>query len=329
MNLNQFKYLISEKALPNLEEIAQKAHKLTQQRFGNTLQIFVPLYLANVCYSNCVYCGYSVDRKFNRVVLNEERVLKEGLILKEKGFKHILLLTGEAPKETSVAYIKRCIKILKPHFASIGLEIYPLKTDEYKILIEAGADSLAVYQETYHKPTYKQMHLSGKKSNYDYRLDTPDRAGAAGFYRIHLGALLGLYEWKYEAVKLAKHIIYLQKKHWKTKFSVSMPRIQEMGHEFLQPYPVTDTDLVQFICAFRLTFPDLGITLSTREPASLRDRLLKLGITQISAESSTSPGGYSSDDGTNQFEVSDTRTLKDIKKLLVNAELEPVMKDWQ
>ncbi|MFC1616654.1 2-iminoacetate synthase ThiH [Candidatus Margulisiibacteriota bacterium] len=328
MPLRDFKRLISPEAFSDIESLAKKARQITKQRFGNTIQLYAPLYLGNICYNQCVYCGYNIKNKHKRVILNKSEILREGLILKEKGFNHILLLTGDAPKETSVSYIKKAIKILKPHFASISLEIYPLETAEYKELIQAGADSLTIYQETYHRPTYENMHLSGKKRDYDYRFDTPERAGKAGFYRINLGVLLGLYDWRYEALKLANHVDYLQKKYWQTKFSISIPRIQDMGQAFKSPHPVSDSDLVQLICAFRLVFPDLGITLSTREPAELRDHLLKLGITTISAESSTAPGGYTNKNNSEQFKVSDYRSLTEIKKLLQNNDFEPVMKDW-
>lgn len=329
MNLQNFKQLLTPKSPAELEALAQKAHQITKQRFGNTIQIYAPLYLSNICQNECLYCGYNTKTKINRIKLSPKEILAEGLTLKQKGFQHILLLTGDAPKQTSVDYIKSAIELLKPHFASIGLEIYPLETDQYKSLIKAGADSLTIYQETYHKDTYEKMHISGNKSDFNYRYNTPERAGKAGFYRINLGALLGLYDWQFEALEMAKHLIFLQKHYWQTKFSISIPRIQDMGQSFLPPHPVSDINLVQMICAFRITFPDLGITLSTREPATLRDNLLKLGITTISAESSTSPGGYSQKSQENQFQVSDTRTLKDIKVLLRTQNLEPVLKDWE
>ncbi|MGE4170187.1 MAG: 2-iminoacetate synthase ThiH [Candidatus Margulisiibacteriota bacterium] len=328
--LTDFPLLLSAAAQTpeNLEWMAQRSHKLTQQRFGNTMQLFIPMYLSNLCYNKCTYCGFSVDNKYPRKTLTEAEILSEGLLLKAKGFQHLLLLTGEAQDKVGVPYIAKAIQILRPHFASIGIEIQPLETDEYEILMAAGADSLTVYQETYHRGAYAKYHLAGKKKNMDYRLDTADRGGKAGFYRMNIGALLGLYDWRYEALALAHHLDYLMKQYWQTKYALSFPRIRDMYGEFSPEVDVTDRDVVQFICAFRLVFPDLGISLSTREPAAFRDQLLKLGITTLSAESHTAPGGYSGMDAEGQFETSDHRSLAEIKQVLVAQGFEPVMKDW-
>lgn len=327
-NLADFPKLISPAATPYIETMARLSTALTRQRFGHTMQMFIPMYLANYCYNKCTYCGFSIDNDYPRIALSSDEIVKEGLILKEKGFQHLLILTGEAPDKSGPDYIADAVKLLSPHFASIAIEVQPLKTEDYEAIIQAGADSLTVYQETYHKPTYLDHHVSGKKRNYTYRLDTPDRGGQAGFFKMNLGALLGLYEWHYEAIALAYHLNYLQKTYWKTKYAISFPRIQKMVGEFSPPYPVTDTDIVQFICAFRLVFPDLGITLSTREPAELRDHLIKLGITALSAESDTSPGGYSGKDSEKQFEISDTRRVEDIVAVLKKNNIEAVFKDW-
>ena len=324
-----FPTLISPEAVPYLEHLAQQSHQLTRQRFGNTMQLFIPMYLSNLCYNKCTYCGFSIEHKYPRVTLTKDEILKEGYILKEKGFQHLLLLTGEAPKEVGVKYIAEAIELLSPLFPSIGIEIQPLNYDDYRILRNAGADSLTLYQETYHPQSYAKYHLSGKKKNFQNRLNAVEAGAKAGFYRINLGALLGLYDWRFEAQALATHLHDLQTKYWQTKYSVSFPRIQDMIAPFQPAYPVTDTDIVQFICAFRLCFPDVGITLSTREPAHLRDNFIKLGVTTMSAESHTEPGGYSGKEAEKQFEISDTRSLSEIKALLLNNGYEPVMKDWE
>jgi 2-iminoacetate synthase len=327
-SMADFVVLISPAAKPFLETLAQKSHTLTVQRFGKVMQLFIPMYLANVCYNNCAYCGFSMSNTYERIVLTPEEILKEALFLKEKGFQHLLLLTGEADK-SSVGYIADAVKQLHPHFSSIGIEIQPLSEEDYGLMIRSGSDSLTVYQETYDPVAYAKYHTLGKKRNFTYRLDTPDRGGKAGFYKMNIGALMGLSDWRFEAFSLAQHLTYLQKTYWQTKYSVSFPRIRDMVGEFTPAYDVTDSDLVQLICAFRLVFPDLGITLSTRESAALRDSLIKLGVTMISAESNTAPGGYLGKDHTEkQFETSDHRSLAEIKALLMLNGYEPVLKDW-
>jgi 2-iminoacetate synthase len=321
-------YLISGEMQDSLEVIANKANKITKQRFGNIIQVYIPLYISNYCSNKCIYCGFNVENSTPRITLSLKEVLKEAAVLKSKGYEHILLLTGEAPGEVSIAYLADIIKALKQNFASVGLEVYPCDERAYKQLYSAGANSLTIYQETYHRGYYAKYHLSGKKRDYDWRLDTPDRAGRANFYNINIGALFGLYEWKYEVISLAYHLEYLQKKYWQTKFSVSVPRIQKMVSEFGAPFPVTDQILAQIICVFRLLFPDLGITLSTRESAELRDNLLRLGVTNISSESGTSPGCYSGSNAEKQFEVADTRPLSEIITKLDSLGYDVAMKDW-
>ena len=330
LSIDDFATLLSPAAETYLEEIAQKAHHLTLQRFGRTMQLFVPLYLSNECFNNCTYCGFSMKFNYARKTLTDEEMIAEAKHLADKGFKHLLILTGESPKKVGTDYIEHAIRLLKPYFSSIAIEVQPLEQSEYERLIEAGCDSLTIYQETYHPESYKTYHVSGKKRRFDYRLETPERGARAGMYRINVGALFGLYEWRYEALVLAHHVHYLMKHHWQSKYSVSFPRIRDMIGPFTPAYEVPDTALVQLITAFRLLFPDLGITLSTREPAHLRDNLIKLGVTQVSAESNTSPGGYSLDsEAEEQFSISDTRDLAAITSLLQKSGYEAVMKDWE
>ena len=320
--------LISPKAKSYLNIMAKKSAALTRQRFGNTMQIYVPLYLSSYCSNKCAYCGFNAALTYPRTKLSDEEILMQGKLLSEKGFKHLLVLTGEAPHKAGIDYIENALKILKPYFPHIGLEIYPLETEEYQRLIQAGADALSIYQETYHQETYKKVHLQGKKADYAYRLDTPDRAAKANFYQISLGALLGLYDWRYEAINLMFHLIYLKKNYWQVAYGLSFPRIQKMADNFQINNFVSDLEFIQMILAFRLCFPELALNLSTREPQKIRDQLVKLGITAISAESKTSPLGYLEKEDLEQFATSDQRTLAEIKQMLTTANLEPVLKDW-
>lgn len=321
--------LLSPAAKHYLEDMAAHAHRLTVQRFGYAMQLFIPMYISNECHNTCTYCGFSQQYTYPRKTLSFDEVKHEALILKEKGFDHILILTGEAPKTVDATYISNAIREIKPYFSSIGIEVQPFSQSEYEQLIGAGTDSLSLYQESYHRETYAKYHLYGKKRLFDHRLNATEEGAKAGFYRINLGALLGLYDFRFEALALASHLDYLQKKYWKTKYGVSFPRIKEMvGGIFDARYPVDDATFVQLICAFRMAYPDLSITLSTREESVLRDHIVPLGITTMSAESDTSPGGYSHQNEEKQFEISDDRSLEDIKMMLKQKGYDPVMKDW-
>ncbi len=327
-SIADFPILISPIATKFIEIMARKAQKITRERFGNTIQLYAPLYLSNYCENQCVYCGYNSKLKYPRIQLTDNEILEEAKILKAKGFQHILLLTGEAPHKTNLTYIANAVKMLNPLFSSICLEIYPLETNEYEILIENGADSLTIYQETYNRNIYKQVHLAGKKADFNFRLNTPDRAGKANFAKITLGALLGLADFRWEALNLAAHLDYLKKNYWQIEYAISVPRIKKIPVGFMPLVEVTDLDITQLILAFRLCFKDIGINLSTRESALLRDNLINLGVTAISAESKTNPGGYAGKNNLTQFETADNRNLAEIKKMLIKNNLEPVFKNW-
>ena len=313
----------------DLEALAQLSHQMTTQRFGRTIQIFVPMYLSNECYNRCTYCGFSLDHKYPRKTLTDAEMMLEFQTLKSRGFHHLLLLTGEAPGKVDADYIEAAVKKASSIFDSVGIEVQPFDQPTYEALIAAGADSLSLYQETYHKPTYLTHHLSGKKRNYEKRLAAVEAGAKAGFHRINLGALLGLYDWRYEANALAEHVDRMQRTYWQTQLGVSFPRIQDMVGEYDVRYQISDREFVQLICAFRLIFPDLAIILSTRESAELRDNLIKLGVTHVSAESKTNPGGYNGADSEEQFSTADHRDLASIKSVISHAGYEPVMKDWQ
>ena len=326
-SLHDLPTLLSPAAEAYIEVMASRAHALTVQRFGYTMQLFAPVYISNDCYNTCTYCGFSMEHKYKRKTLNPSEIKDEVDVLKAKGFDHILVLTGESPKAVDANFIANSIDHIAPHFSSVSIEVQPLSEDEYKMLIGRGVDSLTLYQETYHPEAYAKYHLFGLKKDYQNRLDASERGAKAGFYRIGLGALLGLHDWRYDSLALSQHLGYMRKHYWQTKYSVSFNRINDMFGEFTPEYSVSDSNLVQLITAFRLVFPDLSITMSTREPRQLRDNLIPLGITTMSAESNTAPGGYSGQEEEKQFEISDERSTEEVKELLISKGYEPVVKD--
>ena len=329
IDLEDFKALISPAAKPFLEQMAQRSHAITKKRFGNTIQMYVPMYLSNECQNICTYCGFSMTNKIPRRTLKDAEILKEIAYLKAKGYDHILLVTGEANKTVGVAYIKHAINLIRAHFSNISIEVQPLDQDEYEQLIDAGLYAVLVYQETYHKATYKIHHPKGKKSNFDYRLDTPDRLGKAGIHKIGLGALFGLEDWRVDSFYTALHLKYLQKTYWKTKYSISFPRLRPHQGEVQPKVEMTDSDLVQLICAYRLLDEDVELSMSTRESETFRNHIIKLGITSISAESKTNPGGYAvAPESLEQFEISDERDTNTIRKMIQDQGYEVVWKDW-
>jgi len=329
-DLEDFKALISPAAKPYLEQMAQLSRKITLKRFGNTMQMYAPMYLSNECQNICTYCGFSFTNKIPRRTLTDDEILKEVAFLKSKGYDHILLVTGEANQTVGVPYIANAVKLIRSQFANISIEVQPLEQNEYEKLIPNGLYAVLVYQETYHKATYKEHHPKGKKSNFDYRLDTPDRLGKAGVHKIGLGALFGLEDWRADSFFTALHLKYLQKTYWKTKYSISFPRLRPFSGGLEPKVEMTDKDLVQLICAFRLLDEDVELSISTRENEVFRNNIVKLGITSMSAESKTNPGGYVIEkQSLEQFEISDERSTEEITKMLKKQGLEAVWKDWE
>lgn len=327
--LEDFKALISPAAKPYLEQMAAKSKAITKKRFGNTMQMFAPMYLSNECQNICTYCGFSLTNKIPRRTLTDAEILKEAQFLKDKGFQHILLVTGEANKTVGVDYFVNAIRLLKPHFANISIEVQPLDQDEYKLLIKEGLYAVLVYQETYHEATYKSHHPKGKKSNFDYRLETPDRLGKAGIHKIGIGALFGLEDWRADSFFTALHLKYLQKTYWKTKYSISFPRLRPFSGGLEPKVAMEDADLLQLICAYRMLDEDVELSISTREEEKFRNHIVHLGITSMSAESKTNPGGYVVEpQSLEQFEISDERSTETIAHMLQESNLEPVWKDW-
>jgi 2-iminoacetate synthase len=359
ISLADFAALISPAASELLEHMGRRAHTLTQQRFGKVIRLFAPLYLSNECINNCKYCGFSRDNPILRVTLTLEEMRREAGALYKQGFRNILLVAGEHPKFVSGNYLRDCVAALHSEWPSISLEVGPMETEEYRPIVQAGAEGLVVYQETYDRAIYDDMHTAGPKKNFDWRLETAERAYAAGFRRLGLGALYGLADWRYEALCVAAHADYLLRNCWKAYVTISLPRLRPCAGEFQPLTHMTDRDLAQLICAFRLMFPDVGLVLSTREQAKLRDGLIPLGITLISAGSHTEPGGYTgagkenihhtergrivelasgssewapqqnrATNATGQFEIADERSPEEVAKLLRKLGYEPVWKDW-
>ena len=328
-NLDDFLALISPAAQPYLEQMAQQCHKLTKQRFGKTIQMYAPLYLSNECQNICTYCGFSLDNKINRKTLSALEIELEIAVLKKAGFDHVLLVTGEANYTVNINYFLNAIDQIKKDFSIISVEVQPLSQEEYKRLHQAGVYSVLVYQETYHQEVYKKYHTKGKKSNFDYRLETPDRIGKSGIHKIGLGVLLGLEDWRTDSFFNALHLDYLQKSYGQTKYSVSFPRLRP-AEGFIEPnFIMDDKDLTQLICAYRLWNEDLEISISTRENEKFRDNIIAIGTTSMSAGSKTNPGGYAADlQSLEQFEISDERSAAEIAAVITQKGYEPVWKDW-
>lgn len=356
LSLADFALLISPAAGEWLEPMSQRAQLLTRQRFGKVIRLFAPLYLSNECINNCKYCGFSRDNPILRVTLSVEEVQQEGRALLAQGFRNVLLVSGEHPKFVSSTYMQDCVRALHQEVPSLSLEIGPMETEEYRPLVEAGAEGLVVYQETYDRTVYADMHTSGPKRNFDWRMETPERAYAAGFRRLGLGPLYGLADWRWEALSVAAHAEYLLRHCWKAYVTISLPRLRPCAGEFEPLTHLSDREMVQLVCAFRLMFPDVGLVLSTRETPKLRDGLIPLGITLISAGSHTEPGGYTGAGkdklhhtergrivelgssewaatkpdtlATGQFNIADERSPQEVADLIRRLGYEPVWKDW-
>jgi 2-iminoacetate synthase len=332
-----------------LERLAAQSGSMTRRYFGRTMRLFAPLYLSNECINSCTYCGFSRENAIVRVTLEIEGVAREAAHLREQGFRNLLLVAGEHPKFVSNGYLERCIRRLAPEVPSISIEVAPMEAAEYRPLVQAGAEGLVVYQETYDRPTYAELHVSGPKKDFDWRLDCPERGHEAGFRRIGIGALFGLHDWREEALALAVHLDYLQKVCWRSFLTVSFPRIRPAAGGFTPRFPLPDREFVQLLSAFRLCFPQVGLVMSTRESPDFRDLCAPLGVTMMSAGSHTEPGGYTgegkedlhhtvrgritgkateAEQATGQFEISDDRSAAVVAAGLRAMGLEPVWKDW-
>ena len=358
-SLADFAALISPAGAEILETLGRRAHRMTQQRFGKVIRLFAPLYLSNECINNCTYCGFSRDNPILRVTLSLDEVKREADALKAQGFRNLLLVAGEHPKFVSNGYLRDCIEMLHSEWPSLSLEVGPMETEEYRPLVAAGADGLVVYQETYDRAVYAEMHTAGPKRNFDWRLETPERAYAAGFRRLGISPLYGLADWRLEALSAAAHADYLLRNCWKAALTISTVRIRPCAGEFQARTHISDRELAQLICAIRILFPDVGIVLSTREMPKLRDGLIPLGVTMMSAGARTEPGGYTgagkenihhtergiikalvsgasewapqqghTTNATGQFNIADERSAGEVAERIRTLGYEPVWKDW-
>ncbi|MHC4122483.1 MAG: 2-iminoacetate synthase ThiH [Planctomycetota bacterium] len=330
-SFNKLLALVSPAAESYLEQMAQIAYKLTIRRFGRTIRLYAPLYLSNYCTNSCRYCGFSTKIVANRKRLTIEQALQEADILTREGFEDVLLVSGDDRQFITTDYLARLAKKLRGKFCCISIEIYQLTTQQYTTLFQAGVEGVTIYQETYNRSAYEHYHPKGPKADYDKRLSAPDSIATAQMREIGLGVLLGLTDWRTEALALAEHAHYIMKHYWQSHVSFSFPRLRP-AHQVERSqfkYLPSDKNLVQMLLALRLCFADAGMVLSTREYAQFRDKLIKLGITKISAGSKTSPGGYSKQcNSIEQFQVDDSRTASQIYEMIKNQGFEPVWKDW-
>ncbi len=327
--LEDFKALISPAAAPYLEQMATLSQQLTQNRFGKVLQMYVPLYLSNECTNICTYCGFSFDNKVRRKTLTEAEIMREVAVIKAMGFEHVLLVTGEANQTVHVDYFKKVLALIRPHFAHISMEVQPLDLPDYEQLTPFGLNTVLIYQETYHEEDYKKHHPKGKKSNFEYRLDTPDRLGQAGIHKMGLGVLIGLEDWRTDSFYTALHLDYLERTYWQTKYSLSFPRLRPFSGGLEPKVEMSDRELVQLVCAYRIFNEEVELSISTRESPAFRNNIIRLGITAISAGSKTNPGGYAVEpESLEQFEISDERSPQEIAAVITSQGYEPVWKDW-
>lgn len=327
-----FLALMSPAAAPFLEEMAQKASRLTLQHFGRTIQLFTPLYLSNFCTNHCVYCGFNCRNDIPRTQLSLEEVEREGKAIAAMGLKHLLILTGDARAKASPEYLLSCVEVLRKHFPSVSIEIYAMTEEEYAALIEAGVDGLTMFQETYDEALYSTLHPRGPKKDFRNRLDAPERGCKAGMRVVNIGALLGLGDWRKDAFLTGMHAAYLQDKFPDVDVAVSLPRMRPHVGEFQPSSIISDRGMVQTMLALRIFLPRLGITISTRESPEFRENILPLGVTKMSAGVSTAVGGHSKDDSeekVGQFDISDERSVDEMCEVLRARGYQPVFKDWE
>lgn len=330
-SVEDFMALISPAAAPYLETMARLSRRYTEERFGRTISLFIPLYLTNSCTNSCVYCGFHISNPMKRTILTPEEIENEYRAIKRLGpFENLLLVTGENPALAGVDYIARALDIAKPYFSNLKIEVMPLKAEEYEQLTRHGLNGVICFQETYNRDRYKIYHPRGMKSRFEWRVDGFDRMGQAGVHSIGLGVLIGLEEWRTDVTMMAHHLRYLQKHYWRTRYSVNFPRMRPAENEGFQPNVImSDRELAQATFAMRIFDHDVDISYSTREPASIRDHMATLGVTTMSAESKTDPGGYYSyPQALEQFHVSDERTAVEVERALKRLGREPVWKDW-
>ncbi|OEU67330.1 MAG: thiamine biosynthesis protein ThiH [Desulfovibrio sp. S3730MH75] len=325
-----FLALLSPAAIPFLEEMAQKASQLTLQNFGKTIQLFTPLYLSNYCTNRCIYCGFNTTNDIPRTQLEPSQLEEEAQAIAATGLKHLLILTGDARKKSSPEYLESCMKVLSKYFPSVSIEIYAMDEDEYASLIKSGVDGMTMFQETYNEELYPTLHPAGPKKDFRYRLDAPERSCKAGMRVVNIGALLGLDNWRKDALLTGIHASYLQKKYPDVDVAVSLPRMRSHAGSFKPASIVSDQDMVQNMLALRIYLPRVGITVSTRESPDFRENILPLGVTKMSAGVSTEVGGHSQKgEKVGQFDISDERSVEEMCAALIKRGYQPIFKDWE
>lgn len=334
-----FLVLLSPAAQKYLEPMARRAQDETIRHFGKTIQFFTPLYLANFCTNRCVYCGFNTNRSIPRQMLSLEEVEQEAKAIAATGLRRILALTGDAPAKTGASYLADCVAVLARYFPSVGIEVPSMTVEEYALVVNAGTDSMTMFQETYNEVLYEKLHPAGPKRDFGFRVDAPERAIMGGMRSVNLGALLGLDNWRRDIFQTARHAVFLQTKYPEQEVSLSLPRIRPCGEKpttqaerDFAALPVNDKDFVQALLAFRCFMPQAGITLSTREPAWFRDKVIPLGITRISAGVSTAVGGHVEEtkgkDHEPQFDISDPRSVDEMVAVIESLGYQPVFTDW-
>ncbi|MGS0828224.1 2-iminoacetate synthase ThiH [Shewanella sp. 0m-8] len=329
-NLDSLLALLSPAAEPYLEQMAQLSAALTRQRFGASVGMYIPLYLSNLCANECDYCGFTMSNKIKRKALSNDEVSDEMCLIKAMGYDSILLVSGEHETKVGLDYFKQVLPLVREQFSHVAMEVQPLDEQDYRELVSEGLDAVMVYQETYNPVIYAEHHTRGKKKDFVYRLESPDRVARAGVDKIGLGVLLGLDDWRLDALLMGYHLDYLEKTYWRSRYSISLPRLRPCTGGVSPKVELTDKGLVQMICAFRLFNQQLEVSLSTRETPKLRDNLFGLGVTNVSAGSSTQPGGYvEPNTELDQFEISDERTPQAVANAMLQRGVNPVWKDWE
>lgn len=331
LTVDDFMALISPAAEPYLEQMARLSRMYTRERFGKTINMFIPIYITNSCANSCVYCGFHVQNKMARTILTEDEIVREYEAIKKLApFDNLLVLTGENPAKAGVPYIARALDLAKPYFNNLQIEVMPLRAEDYAELRHHGLNGVICFQETYNEARYKVYHPRGPKSDFKWRLNGYDRMGQAGVHKIGMGALIGLEDWRTEVTMMAYHLRYLEKTYWRTQFSVNFPRMRKAENGGFQPnVEMTDRELALVTFAMRIFDHDVDISYSTRETAEVRNNMATLGVTTMSAESHTDPGGYCCyPNALAQFDVSDERTAKQVEADLKAIGMEPVWKNW-
>lgn len=325
-----FMALVSPAAAPYLETMARRSRRITEQRFGKTISMFIPLYITNSCTNSCVYCGFNHHNKIKRVILTPEEIELECKAIKALGpFENLLIVTGENPKLAGTDYIEKALQVCRPYFSNLSIEVMPLSAEDYERLTHSGLNGVICFQETYHRERYKVYHPAGMKSNFEWRVNGFDRMGQAGVHKIGMGVLIGLEDWRTDVTMMARHLRYLRKQYWRTRFSINFPRMCPAEGGYQPKVVMTDKELAQLTFAFRIFDHDVDISYSTRENPAFRANMMQLGVTSMSAGSKTEPGGYvSTPEALEQFEVSDSRTPMQVAAEIAALGYEPVWKDW-